>query len=236
MLFFTREKKERMTVKRIGMITIGQAPRPDVAPIVEKYLAGRAELVQAGVLDGMTKQEVEERLSPGPGEYVLTSRMVNGDAAVMSREKIQPILQRKIEDMENSGIQTILLLCTGVFPGLSAKKAFLIEPDHVIPPTVAAMVKGSRLGVLVPLVEQKEALKDKYHPHGLFPVFAAASPYKNDVESFREACAELKEKADIVLLDCMGYTEEARELVSDLTGLPVILSNAMMAKLVSEMI
>ncbi|USG68532.1 AroM family protein [Brevibacillus ruminantium] len=223
-------------MKRIGMITIGQAPRTDVAPIVETHLAGRAELLQAGVLDGMTKQEVDEQLSPGPGEYVLTSRMADGEAVVMSREKIQPILQSKIESMENAGIQTILLLCTGVFPGLSAQHAFLIEPDHVIPPTVAAMVKGKRLGVLVPLAEQKEALKEKYHRYGLTPVFAAASPYVEDAESYREACAELKDQADIVLLDCMGYTEGARELVSELTGLPVILSNAIMAKLVSEMI
>lgn len=223
-------------MKRLGMITIGQAPRPDVAPIIETYLAGRAELVQAGVLDGLSAQEVAERLSPGDGEYVLTSRMASGEAAVMSREKIQPILQEKIRGMEQSGIQTILLLCTGVFPGLAAEKAFLIEPDQVIPPTLAAMTKGKRLGVLLPLEEQKETLKEKYHQHELFPVFAAASPYEEDEGSFRAACAELKEQADIVILDCMGYTEKAREIVSALTGLPVILSNAMMAKLVSEMI
>lgn len=42
------------------MITIGQAPRNDVAPIIEKYLEGRAELVQVGVLDGMTKEFIEK--------------------------------------------------------------------------------------------------------------------------------------------------------------------------------
>lgn len=47
-------------MERLGMITIGQAPRNDVAPIIEKYLEGRAELVQVGVLDGMTKEFIEK--------------------------------------------------------------------------------------------------------------------------------------------------------------------------------
>lgn len=225
-----------VTVKRLGMITIGQAPRPDAAPMLETHLAGRAELVQAGVLDGMTKQDIEAHLAPGPGEYVLTSRMANGEAVVVSRERIQPMLQRKIHEMEETGIRTILLLCTGVFPGLSAEKAFLIEPDRVIPPTVAAMVRSRRLGVMVPLKVQAEALRPKYLPHGLDPVFAVASPYDRDEESLHAASEALKDKADIVLLDCMGYTEEARRLVAEQTGLPVMLSSAIMAKLVSEMI
>jgi len=47
---------------------------------------------------------------------------------------------------------------------------------------------------------------------------------------------ELKDQADLILLDCMGYTESARELVQQISGKPVILSNALMAKLVSEMV
>jgi protein AroM len=223
-------------VERLGMITIGQAPRADVAPIIERYLEGRAELVQSGALDGFTREEIEANFAPGEGEYVLTSRLTTGDSVVFSREKIQPMLQKKIEEMEAAGIQQILLLCTGVFPGLKTATAHLIEPDHIIPPAVKAMVGGRRLGVMVPLPEQTDILQPKYAPLGMNPTFGVASPYKNDVENFHKAANELKQSADLILLDCMGYTEEARELVHEITGLPVILSNAIMAKLVSEMI
>jgi len=223
-------------MNKLGMITIGQAPRTDVAPIIEKYLDGRAELVQVGVLDGFTKQYIEETFYPESGDYVLTSRLTTGEHVVMSRAKIQPILQEKINHLEEMGISQILLLCTGVFPGLTTKTSHLIEPDQIIPPTVKAMVGNRRLGVLVPLEEQKKELQLKYAPYGLNPVFAVASPYQNDVASFAQAANELKDKVDLVLLDCMGYTEEGRALVSKATGLPVILSNAMMAKLISEMI
>jgi protein AroM len=223
-------------MERLGMITIGQAPRTDVAPSVQKYLEGRAELIQVGVLDGFSKKYVEANLAPEAGDYVLTSRMTTGDSVVFSREKIQPILQQKIHELEKQGIKQILLLCTGVFPGLKTNTAHLIEPDHIIPPAVKAMADGRRLGVLVPLPEQTDNLQPKYGALGMKPFFAIASPYKNDVENFHQAANELKENADLILLDCMGYTEQARELVHEITGLPVILSNAIMAKLVSEMI
>ncbi|MFC0414015.1 AroM family protein [Cytobacillus solani] len=223
-------------MKKLGMITIGQAPRTDVAPIIEKYLDGRAELVQVGVLDGMTKAYIEENLYPEKDDYVLTSRLVTNESVVMSREKIKPILQEKITYLEKQGIKQILLLCTGVFPGLTTTSSNLIEPDHVIPPTVKAMVGDRRFGVIVPLSEQKETLYPKFSPFGLDPFFAVASPYHHDQTGYAEAAENLKNKVDIILLDCMGYTEEAREMIAKATGLPVILSNAIMAKLTSEMI
>ncbi|HBZ79756.1 MULTISPECIES: AroM family protein [Brevibacillus] len=221
-------------MRKVGMITIGQAPRQDIAPIVEKHLAGRAELVQAGVLDQMTKAEIASKLAPTAGDYVLTSRLTSGESVVLSRERIQPILQQKIADMERSGIRNILLLCTGVFPGLRAEQAFLLEPDRIIPPMAAIMAKGRRLGVLVPLAEQVEALREKYAPHGLEPIFAVVSPFALDRAAYQAAIEPLKDKVDVLLMDCMGYTEEARELVSELTGLPVVLSSAFMAKLIAE--
>lgn len=54
-------------MKNIGLITIGQAPRQDVAPIIEKYLEGKAGLVQSGVLDGFTAEQVKEYYNPAPG-------------------------------------------------------------------------------------------------------------------------------------------------------------------------
>ncbi|MBE1441163.1 AroM family protein [Paenibacillus sp. OAS669] len=221
---------------QLGMITIGQAPRPDVAPIMEKYLEGRAELVQVGVLDGMDKEAIEQQVSPEEGDYVLTSRLRNGDSVVMSREKIQPILQKKITELEQRGIRQILLLCTGVFPGLRTTTSYLIEPDHILPPALKAMAGNRRLGVIVPLEEQKEDLKPKYTSLGLNPLFAVASPYLHQPDHYRQAAFELKDKADLIVMDCMGYTEEARELAAQASGLPVVLSNVLMAKLVSEMI
>ena len=68
--------------------------------------------MQVGVLDGMSKEYIEETLYPEKGDYVLTSRLVTNESVVMSREKIKPILQEKITYLEQQGIEQILLLCT----------------------------------------------------------------------------------------------------------------------------
>ena len=43
---------------KIGAITIGQAPRVDVTADIMDIFEGQAELVQAGGLDGLTKEEI----------------------------------------------------------------------------------------------------------------------------------------------------------------------------------
>ncbi|KAF9115474.1 AroM family protein [Paenibacillus cellulositrophicus] len=221
---------------KLGVITIGQAPRKDVTPILEEHLPSGVDIVQAGVLDGMTKEEIDAKLKPEEGDHTLTSRLTTGQSVVMGRSKMQPLLQQKIYAMEEQGIRQILLLCTGVFPGLATQSSYLIEPDHIIPPAVKAMVGPRRLGVIVPLEEQKGSMNSKFELHGLHPAFAVASPYIVEEGNFEAAARALKDQTDLILLDCMGYTEEARRIVAEASGLPVILSNAIMAKIVSEMI
>ena len=59
----------------------------------------------------------------------MTSKYRNGDAIKMSRNKITPVVQQKIDHLEEQGCGQILLLCTGVFYGLKTKKALFIEPE-----------------------------------------------------------------------------------------------------------
>ena len=220
----------------LGMITIGQAPRTDIAPIIEKYIAGRAELVQVGVLDGWTKADIEASLSPVGDDYALTTPLANGESVVVSRGKIQPILQEKIDQLEAKGISQILILCTGIFPGLTTKSAHLIEPDYIITPTVKALAGDRRIGALVPLEGQKVDLIPKYDAYHITPFFTVASPYGTAAIDYEGLAKKFHDKVDLILLDSMGYSEEMRQRLAKETGLPVILSNAIMAKLVSEMI
>ena len=47
---------------KIGAITIGQAPRTDVTADILRIFDDSLELVQAGGLDGLTKEEIDERI------------------------------------------------------------------------------------------------------------------------------------------------------------------------------
>lgn len=221
----------------LGVVTIGQAPRSDVGPILEKYLGNQVKMIQVGALDGLTKAEIDDTLFPETGDYVLTSRLLTAESVVMSREKLQPLLQKRIDELESQGCKQILVLCTGVFHGLQTKSAFLIEPDQIIPSAVSGMVKNRQLGVITPLDEQRDTMAEKWEAFGLSPLVSTASPYRSDEQSFQKAAQSLVEQgADVILLDCMGYVEEMRDLIRRQSDVPVILSNSLMAKLVSEMI
>lgn len=224
-------------MKKLGVVTIGQSPRNDVVPTLCKHLSDEVQIIQAGALDNLDMEEINQTLSAKDGDYYLTSRLVNGQSVVISKEKVTPLMQQKINNLENSGCKNILVLCTGVFKGLKTATANLLEPDNIITPTVSTMVKGRQLGVLLPLEEQKDSLTTKWAKYDTYPLFATASPYQFNEETFKQASETLlKNGAEIILLDCMGYTEDMRTLVSTHTGIPVILSNSIMGKLISEMI
>ena len=131
----------------------------------------------------------------------------------------------------------ILVLCTGQFHGLSCERAWLLEPDRIIPPAVAGLVQDRQLGVIVPLLSQMDSESGKWTVLPRMPIFAAASPYDDPPETLRSAGLSLEQRgAQALLLDCIGFTEDHRGALANATGLPVILSNGVMAKLVGELL
>jgi protein AroM len=130
----------------------------------------------------------------------------------------------------------ILLLCTGTFDGLVCDKAWLVEPDHIIPAMVAGLIEHRQLGIIVPIAGQIESECGKWRALARAPIFATASPYTAPPEAVGEAGRALKsEGAAAILLDCIGFTERHRGALADL-DLPVILSNAVVAKAVGELL
>jgi protein AroM len=138
--------------------------------------------------------------------------------------------------LEAEGCDAILLLCTGTFEGLECHKAWLIEPDHIIPGMVAGLIERRQLGVIVPIASQIGSESGKWRALHRPPIFAAASPYGGTQDALVDAGKQLKAQgADAILLDCIGFTERHREALLPL-GLPVILSNAVAAKALSELL
>src|SRR5262249_12554471 len=69
------------------------------------------------------------------------------------------------------------------------------------------------------------------------PIFAAASPYADTVDVVTASGVSLVRRgAEALLLDCIGFVEAHRRQLAHASGLPVILSNVLMAKIVGEMV
>ncbi len=220
----------------LGTLTIGQAPRADITPILAQHLPTGIDILHAGVLDGLSPVEIAQRFAPQQGEAELISRLVDGTAVRLGKGPMRAALQAKLTELENRGCTQILLLCTGKFDGLTTQKAWLIEPDHILPPAVAALMADRQLGVVVPLASQAASESDKFRVLRKQPLFAVASPYAHETVSLERAAIQLRDSgANAILLDCMGFTESHREIACKASGLPVILSNALIAKLFAEL-
>ncbi|HEX3537815.1 MAG TPA: AroM family protein [Stellaceae bacterium] len=225
-----------MRERILGTLTIGQAPRPDVAPIVEAHLPPGVRCLHRGVLDGMVRAEIDARYKPERDEPELVTRLADGSVVLLSRARMQGGLQRALSSLEDEGCSIILILCTGSFEHLETRRAWLIEPDRIIPGMVAGLVQQRQLGIVVPIASQIASEAGKWGALARQPIFAAASPYTDTPEALADAAKDLQARgADAVLLDCIGFTERHRGVIAPL-GLPVILSNAAAAKALSELL
>jgi len=223
-------------MSKLGTLTIGQAPRADITPILDDVLDAHLARRHAGVLDGLRRAEIDRGFATEAGKPVLITKLLDGSAVVIDRARTEAAAQHKLAMLEAEGCSTILMLCTGHFATLRTQTARLIEPDRILPPTVAALVQGAQLGIIVPLAEQIASEAGKWAPLGRTPLYAAASPYGGEGASVAEAARDLAGRgAEILLMDCMGFVERHRREAKE-AGLPVILSNSLIAKLVSEIV
>lgn len=226
-----------MTRRKIGTLTIGQAPRSDITPILEVALPCHVDCLHAGVLDGLDDAAIATRFAPQPGDALLTSRLLDGRAVVMGKPAVGAALQQKIDWLEDQGCELIAILCTGEFHGLHSRKAWLIEPDQILPPTLNALVGSRRAGILVPLESQIASELEKWKEAKVTPVFAVASPYTASEEEVAAAARSLAEQgADVILTDCMGYTGWHQAICAREVTLPVVLSNKLLADLLRNLL
>lgn len=226
-----------MTISKIGTLTIGQAPRSDITPILDAVLPAHVECLHAGVLDGLDDEAIAQRFAVQPGDAVLTSRLLDGRAVVMGKPAVGVAVQEQILWLERQGCEIIVLLCTGEFHGLYSNHAWLIEPDQILPPTLNALVGSRRAGILVPLASQIASELEKWKGAAVTPVFAVASPYTATDDEVAAAARALAEQgADLILTDCMGYTARHRDICARHVAQPVILSNQLLADLLRNLL
>jgi len=219
---------------KVGLVTVGQSPRTDVTPTIKKMLGSEVKLIEKGVLDGLSKEEIV-RLAPTARDYVLVTRTKDGTSVKVARKRVVPRIQKCIEELEEAGVDLILLLCTGEFPKIKAKK-LLITPDTLISSIVLEILKRGKLGIVVPEKEQILQLKQKWKNKNVSLSITTANPYGEN-KAFEEAANFLaKENVDLIILDCIGFTPKAKELFRRLTRKPVILPQTILGRILKELV
>ncbi len=243
-------------ISRITFVTIGQTPRADLVPEIVAHLPIDVDVAELGALDGLAGEEIARR-APGPDDHALVTRLRDGTQAVIGKRwvtgRLQELLRgpgatagdgeatarngtataRNGEATARNGTATVLL-CTGEFAGLRGPGLFL-DAQHLVDHGVAALCAGARsVGLLVPLARQQ----DEHHyapPAGQALRTAHASPYEDPASVFEEAGRALA-GCDLVVMHCMGYTEEQRSAVVAGAGRPVLLARRLVASALAQLL
>lgn len=219
---------------KIGFLTIGQSPRDDILPDITTILGSGLEIIEQGALDGLARKEIEG-LRPGKNDFPLITRLKDGSAVVVGKRKILPLLQARISSLERQKADLIALLCTDDFPHIHARKLFL-SPHRILLGTVRSIMNEGRLGVLAPLEEQKDRLREKWQKTGLEIFIDNLNPYEESPASVRVIERMKRHRVDLIVLDCIGYSAQIKEKINLATGRPVLLPRSLLARLINELI
>lgn len=217
----------------LHLLTIGQAPRPDITPEVTGWIGDRPglEVREAGALDGLSRAEIERAGRAGNGGPPLVSRLRDGSEVVVPAGFVEPRLLRLAEAVPPGDFGAIL--CTGRFEGAPARIVRrIVRADAAFEEALAlAAPRGAAVGVLVPHERQLEDARRRV-PAGRRALAAAWSPY-GPAETRRASLLEVVERrfagAGLIGLNCLGYTGADAQAVEAATGTPVTLARRALA-------
>jgi protein AroM len=225
-----------MSKKRIGVVTIGQTPRPDIEKLVDEILGKDYQLSVIGALD---KLKLSDMPSFRDDEYLLMTGMRDdkgGRKGVrVTREFLTPLIQNIISEIEDQ-VDVIVVWCAGRFPEFKSK-VFVVRPCEVLKGVVDAIFSEGKIGVLYPSRLQLIWAEPEWKKEGI-KVYADAPgrQYSRDEELNLLADRLAEKKLDLLLLNCTGFGYNMKKVIRERTNIPVIQANALALRVVKELL
>jgi len=218
----------------IGVVVIGQSPRPDIEAELREVLGNRLPIRLVGALDGLSRAEID-RLRPSGSHDALFTNLPDGSGVVISKAEVTKRSQARLDWLAEQGIDVTLMNCTGVFEGL-VPRGHLVFPSAVLTGLVLGLLPRGRLGVFMPIVEQEAAMKDKWS-QGEWEVSALPLRPRTEGAELDAVAREMaRRRPDLVVLDCMGYGQAMKRRLREVTGRRAVLAISAAARALQELI
>lgn len=216
----------------IGLITIGQSPREDIMASMFGSCPPSG-ILERGALDSLSLDQIND-LKPCDGEHPLVSRIRDGSEVVIAKERLMSYMQSAVDSAIRAGAGLVVILCTGEFTQLSIPVP-AVYPDRVLGHVVEAVLPRGTVGVMLPHPGQMESMREKWRTDARTFDGVAVSPYTGVDELARQAVSLKNRGADLIVLDCMGFDLAMKRTVAAASGLPVILANRLVGRVVEEL-
>src|SRR5690554_4958529 len=174
----------------IGFATIGQTPRSDLVPYLVGKLGKPVRVLEGGVLDNLSAQDIASLDENGEGLHMVT-RLRDGGSARLSYRNALPRMQKVVNDLVDAGADLIVIVCGADWSDIEARVP-VINPGKVFPATVESIAGKARLGVMKPDAGQVAVTAAGLEARGVDAVVTSAFPYdENRLNAARTAAAEL---------------------------------------------
>ncbi len=218
----------------LGIATIGQAPRDDIATLFAQHAPPGTKVILRGALDGLSDAEVDA-LKPESGGDTLYTRLRGGRDVKISKKAVIARSADVIARLRADGCDALVYACTGDFPPLKGDEGVLF-PSRVLAGLTAGLLPRGRLGLLIPLAEQAEKLSSKWARPGIEIVAEALAPSAGAAEADAAARRLAAKKPDLVAMDCMSYSPTTKEWVKPGLGVPALLAITATGRVLREML
>lgn len=218
----------------LGIVTIGQSPRPDLAEAFGAE-APHAEVRVAGALDGVSPEDLAAlKSAETPLEYPLLVRLASGAHIEVPLDRLAPRVISAARKLAADGASVVVVACAGAFPEVPSPVPVLL-PGRIVPAVAGAISRSRRVGVVTPNRAQAPYAEQKWRSDGFDPVVTWASP-SQDHEMARAADELRDARLDLIVIDCMGHADAARRAMAERTGTIVIAAQSVVAKVAGAMI
>ena len=225
---------------RVGLLTIGGAPRPDNLPLeVGSILGAGVDVVERGALDGLDCAHVDALGVASSDSFPLATQMADGRPVVVDEAAITPLLNQQIRLLEGRDhVEATLLMCTGPFPHLAHGRP-LLQPHAALFRAAAGISGDHPLSSLTPLEGQLEHSRRNWVRAGVTDVrLLVADPYGVDPLGAvaTAASAARLHGSKFLYMDCFGYDLAMKEAARRAIKGPVLLARSLAARLFAEIV
>ena len=222
-----------MKAKRLGVIVIGQSPRPDVVAQIRKIAGENCDIELRGALDGMSRAEIDGT-GLADGFDVLFTRLSDGAAIKIAKGAVERGAKSAIGNFLADGVAFVMLFCTNDFPSLAAEHPGVLLPANILANLVRGLPSNARLGLFVPLAEHV-GRRDSRWPGDRLQIKSVPLAPGSSESGVDEAAAQMSAfSPDFVVMDCMSYTPAMKERVQRTLRAPAILGIEAAARLLRQ--
>lgn len=220
----------------MAILTIGVVPVAEMLPLLTEHIR-EDQITHISLLGKMAREEVMQEYAVESGEETLLTLLSDNQIAQVSRQKVERDLRSAIAMLDKQNYDLILLMSTHPFRGFAANNAILLEPQRIIPPLVASIVDGHQVGVIVPVEEILPLQQEKWQVLENTPLYAISNPVSGSKDDLLAAARELiAQGADVLMLDCLCYHQQHRDVLQKTLDIPVLLSNVLVSRLAAELL